>query len=113
MYLTLTYRIIPFECREIQTELTDNIMSFQDVGRKGGRGGRSAQRGRRPVTSGVSSTSMSSPNMDNSSAASKERSGLYSQASDSILQYQKNVGLLENMYRQIGTRADGPVLETQ
>lgn len=38
---------------------------------------------------------------------------LYSQASDGIKQYQKNVGLLETMNSQVGTKADGAVLETQ
>lgn len=57
-------------------------------------------------------TTLSSESFE-TSASSDLSNGMFAQASDSILQYQKNVGLLENMNRQVGTKADGPVLETQ
>jgi len=92
-------------------------MSFQDVGRTG--------KSRRPISSNARSVQYrqnaippsSADNMktlnDPNTSYSDNSQGMFSQASDSILQYQKNVGLLENMNRQVGTSADGPVLETQ
>lgn len=95
-------------------------MSFQDVGKPGASrrppsGGNSVSY--RPSAYGSSSQQINRPNANKFSASDDDDNAdsgrLHAQASDSIKQYQKNVGLLETMNAQVGTKADGPVLETQ
>lgn len=104
-------------------------MSFQDVGR-GGRSTRPPQR-RGPQqgysTGGAFSTAAagngrtrtppSSSNYTNTNnntpASSSSNSSGYDQISDSIVQYQKNVGLLERMSIKLHTPDETPVLQTQ
>mmetsp|Transcript_24681 Transcript_24681/g.36236 ORF Transcript_24681/g.36236 Transcript_24681/m.36236 type:complete len:260 (+) Transcript_24681:37-816(+) len=80
-------------------------MSFQDVGKSG--------RSRTPNRAQLSSQ----PTIPESSPASFQRSGgggdQFAQVSDGILQYQRNVGILERIARQVGTRTDGEELQTQ
>lgn len=97
-------------------------MSFQDVGR-GGRSTRPPQR-RGPQqgysTGGAFSTAAagngrtppSSSNYTNTTTTPSSNSG-YDQISDSIVQYQKNVGLLERMSLKLHTPDETPVLQTQ
>ena len=103
-------------------------MSFQDVGRAGG-GGRSRNPTQRrgpqqgntggafssaAAAGGNGRTSRSIDNNNNAATAtSTAASSGYEQLSDSILQYQKNVALLERMSRKFNTPEDTSVLQTQ
>jgi len=73
-------------------------MSFQDVGKPGS--------SRPPKRNNAVSPYEPAKNGGDSTA-------IYEQLSDGIMQYQRNVGLLEKITRQIGTKSDGPVLQTQ
>mmetsp|Transcript_14008 Transcript_14008/g.30419 ORF Transcript_14008/g.30419 Transcript_14008/m.30419 type:complete len:295 (+) Transcript_14008:88-972(+) len=106
-------------------------MSFQDVGRPGAR---PPQRRTQPRQGGFSSAPSSGNAGAFSSAAAAggggrgagagiqqgggvgtSSSGLggYEQVSDSIVQYQRNVALLEKMARSVGTKNDTSVTQTQ
>ncbi len=100
-------------------------MSFQDVGR-GGRSTRPPQR-RGPQqgysTGGAFSTAAaggngrspppSSSNHHNTINTNTPNNSGYDQISDSIVQYQKNVALLERMSIKLHTADETPVLQTQ
>jgi hypothetical protein len=100
-------------------------MSFQDVGRAGGGRSRNPTQRRGPQqgnTGGAFSsaaaagggngrTSRSIDNNNNTTTTAA--SSGYEQLSDSILQYQKNVALLERMSRKFNTPEDTSVLQTQ
>lgn len=93
-------------------------MSFQDVGKPGTKRSPNAGSSASYRPNAYSSSQQQNRSNTNNNSLSSEESGgdsgrLYAQASDSIKQYQKNVGLLETMNGQIGTKADGAVLETQ
>mmetsp|Transcript_28983 Transcript_28983/g.61720 ORF Transcript_28983/g.61720 Transcript_28983/m.61720 type:complete len:300 (-) Transcript_28983:243-1142(-) len=110
-------------------------MSFQDVGRPGSR---PPQRRTQPKQSSAARGGFSSaPTSGNAGAFSSAAagggvvgrgggtgmqgvgagasSGLggYEQVSDSIVQYQRNVALLEKLARSVGTKSDTSVLQTQ
>ena len=103
-------------------------MSFQDVGRASG-GGRSRNPTQRrgpqqgntggafssaAAAGGNGRTQRSIDNTNNATTAtSTAASSGYEQLSDSILQYQKNVALLERMSRKFNTPEDTSVLQTQ
>mmetsp|Transcript_48405 Transcript_48405/g.58593 ORF Transcript_48405/g.58593 Transcript_48405/m.58593 type:complete len:270 (+) Transcript_48405:126-935(+) len=90
-------------------------MSFQDVGKSG------AKRNQTGATAAFNTTTYNASGGVKGSngggfgggSAGQSSSGGYSQASDGILQYQRNVGILDNIIKQVGTKADGPVLQTQ
>lgn len=77
-------------------------MSFQDVGK-----GTSTTRAKTKPNNTLES--INEKNGESPSALT----GIYGQLSESILQYQRNVGLLDKLNKQINTKADGPVLQTQ
>lgn len=79
-------------------------MSFQDLGKSGG-----PQRPHRSNLTSIANRPSTIP--ENNSRASGSNS--LTQLSDGILQYQRNVGILEKIARQIGTPADGAELQTQ
>eukprot|EP00549_Striatella_unipunctata_P008777 CAMPEP_0118702022 /NCGR_PEP_ID=MMETSP0800-20121206/17619_1 /TAXON_ID=210618 ORGANISM="Striatella unipunctata, Strain CCMP2910" /NCGR_SAMPLE_ID=MMETSP0800 /ASSEMBLY_ACC=CAM_ASM_000638 /LENGTH=253 /DNA_ID=CAMNT_0006603095 /DNA_START=162 /DNA_END=920 /DNA_ORIENTATION=+ len=82
-------------------------MSFQDVGKPGAKSGSIG-------AYGGSVTAMSSANMlSSSSSPSYSNQEGYAQVSDSILQYKRNIDILKKIAIQFGTKADGPVVETQ
>ena len=100
-------------------------MSFQDVGRAGGGRSRNPTQRRGPqqgntggafssaaAAGGNGRTSRSIDNNNNATTTAAASSG-YEQLSDSILQYQKNVALLERMSRKFNTPEDTSVLQTQ
>lgn len=102
-------------------------MSFQDVGRAGGgRSSRNNPTQRRGPQQGNTGGAFSSAaaaggngrtsrsiDNNNTTAATTTTSSGYEQLSDSILQYQKNVALLERMSRKFNTPEDTSVLQTQ
>mmetsp|Transcript_19963 Transcript_19963/g.34099 ORF Transcript_19963/g.34099 Transcript_19963/m.34099 type:complete len:253 (-) Transcript_19963:191-949(-) len=73
-------------------------MSFQDVGKRGP----STQQG-----------GWSSQTASERAAPSFRGGDPFRQLSDGILQYQRNVGILEKIVRQIGSKNDGPELQMQ
>mmetsp|Transcript_31273 Transcript_31273/g.51619 ORF Transcript_31273/g.51619 Transcript_31273/m.51619 type:complete len:280 (+) Transcript_31273:133-972(+) len=77
-------------------------MSFQDVGKPGSAG--------RPKRSHLTGQPSSIPEGRSSGGGGGDP---FAQLSDGILQYQRNVGILEKIIRQFGTANDGPELETQ
>mmetsp|Transcript_641 Transcript_641/g.808 ORF Transcript_641/g.808 Transcript_641/m.808 type:complete len:261 (+) Transcript_641:31-813(+) len=79
-------------------------MSFQDVGKSGGP--------QRPHRSHLTSASTRQSTIPENNTATNGSNSL-AQLSDGILQYQRNVGILEKIARQIGTPADGAELQTQ
>jgi len=86
-------------------------MSFQDVGKPG----TIRQKTKKTATNTEQISDKLEPISENKNKNNNKNasSGIYGQLSESILQYQRNVGLLEKINRQIGTKADGPVLQTQ
>jgi t-SNARE complex subunit (syntaxin) len=74
-------------------------MSFQDVGKPGTK---------RTTTK----LNTAAPIPEKSLASGSGVDG-FGQISDGILQYQRNVGILQKIMNQVGTKTDGPVLETQ
>ena len=74
-------------------------MSFQDVGK--------------PGTKRTSTKLNTAAPIPEKSLASGSGSDGFGQISDGILQYQRNVGILQKIMNQVGTKTDGPVLETQ
>jgi len=74
-------------------------MSFQDVGKPGSRPNRSHLTTQPTIPEASTSISKTGPSL--------------AQVSDGILQYQRNVGILERISRMVGTKADGPELELQ
>lgn len=108
-------------------------MSFQDVGRGGGRSTRPPPQRRGPQqgysTTGGAFSSAAAAAGNNSNGRSPPRSGNsnnnntntttssaasgYDHISDSILQYQKNVALLERMSHKAEEINTNPVLQTQ
>mmetsp|Transcript_8638 Transcript_8638/g.13490 ORF Transcript_8638/g.13490 Transcript_8638/m.13490 type:complete len:261 (-) Transcript_8638:1271-2053(-) len=78
-------------------------MSFQDVGKSGG-----PHRPHRSNLTSISNRPSAIPENKSSSVSNS-----LAQLSDGILQYQRNVGILEKIARQIGTPADGAELQTQ
>mmetsp|Transcript_18608 Transcript_18608/g.39024 ORF Transcript_18608/g.39024 Transcript_18608/m.39024 type:complete len:303 (+) Transcript_18608:84-992(+) len=111
-------------------------MSFQDVGR-GGPGGRGKPKPKRqaPSSGGAFSSAYSAGTGSGGSRnaiggagrgaavaavansdggiSSERAAGGYEQVSDGIVQYQRNVALLEKMARNFGTKNDTSVLKTQ
>lgn len=105
-------------------------MSFQDVGRRPGGGARTPQRRTHQQSRGGGATT-SGGAFSSAAAAGGARGGVstgsnagtssggaaglggYEQVSDSIVQYQRNVALLEKMARSVGTKNDTSVLQTQ
>jgi len=102
-------------------------MSFQDVGRPGAR---PPQRRTQPSGSGGYSSAPSSGGsggafssaaagggggrgVQQSGAAAASVGGGYEQVSDSIVQYQRNIALLEKLARNVGTKNDTSVSQTQ
>ncbi|KAL7488097.1 hypothetical protein ACHAW6_014000, partial [Cyclotella cf. meneghiniana] len=88
-------------------------MSFQDVGRSGKRPNKPTSSPNRGGFSAPSSGNRYSGAVGSGSRDASECGGGYEQLSDSILQYQKNVALLEKMSKSVGTPNDTSVLETQ
>jgi len=80
-------------------------MSFQDFGKPGA--------GRRPQNYNHNArSSLPGPSVGGIGVG-ESRDPQFSAVSDAILQYQRNVGILERIMRNIGTKSDGPVLDTQ
>jgi hypothetical protein len=108
-------------------------MSFQDVGKPGARRGPSSAGGPPSSKAGAfsSATAVASggiggrggragavvaPNNNSAVAAGAGGAinlGGYEQVSDAIVQYQRNVALLEKMARNVGTPNDTSILQTQ
>jgi len=104
-------------------------MSFQDVGKPGTRRAPGSAGGAGAFSSaaaaaggGMGSRGAASgpPNNNNSAAVGGGSGGGgainlsgYEQVSDAIVQYQRNVALLEKMARNVGTPNDTSILQTQ
>lgn len=87
-------------------------MSFQDVGRPGARRSSSNNNYATQSLTGLSTGGFGVG--ENSSNENKSAfSGSAATISHGILQYQRNVGILDDIARSIGTKNDGAVLETQ
>lgn len=95
-------------------------MSFQDVGKPGAlkRPPKNKQAltpiGESVITPYNGNVGVGSGNESGTSVSNDgSRGGGYAQVSDGILQYQRNVGILDKIIRKMGTKADDSLLETQ
>mmetsp|Transcript_8061 Transcript_8061/g.11097 ORF Transcript_8061/g.11097 Transcript_8061/m.11097 type:complete len:274 (-) Transcript_8061:425-1246(-) len=89
-------------------------MSFQDVG-KPGSGPKRAPRhqAQLPTIRDSSGGDIAYMQQEGTNGNNQNSVSGYAQVSDGILQYQRNVGLLEKMTKKIGSREDGAVFDTQ
>mmetsp|Transcript_7973 Transcript_7973/g.14376 ORF Transcript_7973/g.14376 Transcript_7973/m.14376 type:complete len:266 (-) Transcript_7973:266-1063(-) len=90
-------------------------MSFQDVGKTPvKRSGSAGSRGLSSVRESSSAAYSSNAHGPlSSSSHNPPAGGGYAQVSDAVLQYQRNVGILERITQQVGTKTDGPTLNEQ
>lgn len=90
-------------------------MSFSDVGRKAKNSAKlgDATVSRTQVYSSILENNVAAQPGYSSSTVAGSKDAMFAQLSDGILQYQRNVGILQKIASGVGSANDGPTLQTQ